>query len=293
MPRIVPKTDAANVTSSAHSPVVTQKVSTGTKPFTPKAPEAAPPAATAPTPVPTPAAPTSEVTISTPDDARRFAALAREEKRIREAKQALKMEQARLKQSAPAPSGLSKVLQERGITEEQLVAYLTGNINPDPVEQRFQAVTGKLSAVEESAQKALKALEEQQTTQRQQAVRQMRYDAEELAKSDDRFQAIKAAGAYDEVTKRIEEKFDSDNIVMSVEEAMTAVENELQEQILALAKLPKFAALLAPPPAEPPKPVSQAATLTHAAAASASPARTKAELRQRMIDRLNAMRSGA
>ncbi len=298
MPRIVPKSDSPAPTSGSHNPIVSQKVRTNTTPFAPKAPaEATAPAPVAPeaAPAATPAAPAPEPVISNVDDAKRFAALSREDKRIREARQALKMQEDKLKAAQqPADSQLAKVLRERGLTEEQLVSYLTGNVNPNPEEQRYQQVTSKLSAVEEQAQRALKALEDQQLGQRQQAIKQMRYEAEQLAASDDKFAAIKHYGAFDEVTKRIEEKFDSDNIVMSVEEAMTAVEAEFQEQVLALSKIPKFAALLAPKPAEPPKPASSAATLTHSAAANTSlPARNKAELRQRMIDRLNAMKSGS
>ena len=93
--------------------------------------------------------------------------------------------------------------------------------------------------------------QESQTKQYQQAVAQLKRDAERLVKGNEAYEMIERTGSHDDVVQLIERTFKEDGHVMSVEDAAQEVEKYLEEEAYKLSqanKIQKRHKALAPAP---------------------------------------------
>lgn len=104
----------------------------------------------------------------------------------------------------------------------------------------LRAVKAELKSLKSESEGTKKSITENQTQQYQQAVRQIRKEAELLTESDPAYETIKATGNIEEVVKLIQKTFDEDGYLMTVEDAAQEIENELVEEISKYSSLSKI-----------------------------------------------------
>lgn len=200
-----------------------------------------------------------------------FAALSRKERQVRQAQQDLKAREEAFaaKQAEYVPkerltSETLKTLAEAGIPYDRLVELQLAQANPDPNQQ----LVDKITQLEEKLAKVDKTFEERDTLQEQQALTQIKRDAQLLVESDPAYETIAATNSVDAVVSLIHKVFKAEGEILSVEEAAQAVEEKLLEREYqryeALGKLQKIKARLAPK-----VPTESQATATQEVAATA------------------------
>lgn len=158
------------------------------------------------------------------------------EERVRQAvEEALGKYRGRLKQSP------LDVLNEEGLTYDQLVDQAINA--PDPaarnIQQKLIEIEANQKRFEEESRKAA-------DSQREGAIKQIRYDVQELVESDVAYETIKATESIDDVVELITRTFDKEGKLLTVDQASKMVEDELLEEAIKIASLSKVKAKLAP-----------------------------------------------
>lgn len=225
----------------------------------------------------------------------RFAALAREQKIIRQKQIALKaQEEAFLKKQSDYDTNYIArdkiksdgvtVLLENGYTMDQIAQVLLSNNAPkDPSITKMEQ---KILELEAKASEPMKKFEEIQVKQREQAVNNIRNEVKLLVDSDANYETIKEMGAQETVVSYIEKIFDETGELLTVADASSKIEEELLQRAIKFASLKKVQSKLPNPLLEAQKqqlvqkqsqPNSPIKTLTNAATAVPSKPRTAAE----------------
>lgn len=237
-----------------------------------------------------------------PEDAmgKKFAALARQQKQIREyerqvkaREEALKAKEAQYNTDYIPKSRLKEdplsVFNDAGLTYNEISEkYLASGSPEEHAMQRLIQEQAKIKADTESLRKQY---EEQQSASYQQALKQINNEAKMLVDSDPEFEIIKETGNTEQVASFIEEVFKAEGIVLSVEEAAREVATHLIEESRKFASLNSVKRLLTPEPTAPvqkqevpnEKQPQQLKTLTNAVTASASKGLSEKERKARAI----------
>lgn len=198
-----------------------------------------------------------------------FAALAKQERAIRRARQELKAAQDAWKQTQGEFIRKSELVEkpleklaEAGLTYEKLTELQLGQVNPDPNQQLLTKISdleAKLAAVNGE-------FEKRDTQSYDAALNQIRKDAKLLVDSDESFETIRAYDAMgpqyskdagtEAVVDLIKREFDRTGEVLSVEDAAKLVEEKaLDREVKRIQRfnaLSKIKTRLSPPevPAE-------------------------------------------
>lgn len=139
------------------------------------------------------------------------------------------------------------------LTEQQLI-----NIqSQDPIAAelaRQRQVTQDLQAKIDNFEKAS---QENQTQSYQQALNQISDEVKAMVETDERYEAIKETGSYQDVVKFIETYFQKTNKIIDYAEAADFIENDLIERAAKMAKFKKVQKILTPEPTQ--EQVTQAA----------------------------------
>lgn len=223
---------------------------------------------------PAPEAPVAETAPDTKNPA--MEAFAVKERQLRKMQQELQVEKQRLASESEryktgfvdktrlASDPLS-VLEEAGFTAEKLSELLMNAPNTqDPAFKLLKAEIQKLQSKQDAAEQRM----QDDTKQRyDHALKQIDREAQMLVDSDENYETIKATGKHAEITKLIEEEFNTTGVLLDVKDAAKQVEERLVEEGLKYASLSKIKSKLAPPPVEAPKsqptsPQTQIKTLT-------------------------------
>jgi len=183
-----------------------------------------------------------------------FAALAKQERQLRKARQELKAQQDAWK--AEQASFVSKdllktdplkALSDAGISYEKLTELQLSQVAPDPNQtllNKIAELEAKLASVDEQFTK-------RDTQAYDAAVNQIRNDVKLLVDSDDTFETIRATDEQEAVVELIKKVFDAEGTILSVEEAAKLVEEKLLERKLkeveTLTKLSKIKSRLSKP----------------------------------------------
>jgi hypothetical protein len=166
-------------------------------------------------------------------------ALARREIQLRKAQQRLKAEQEawKLEKDKYVPkerisSETLKVLAEANVTPDKLVEL---QINQASSQDPQQVLLNRISELETKLQGIVDpengALAQRDKAAYTQVIKQIRSDAQLLVDSDPSYGLIKSEGQTEEVVKLIDSVFDSEGIVLDVEEAAQLVEEKLAERL--------------------------------------------------------------
>lgn len=208
---------------------------------------------------PTSKAPAETKPVEEPLSAQ-FAALARREKaaRAKAAQQAAELEAAkasikaqeealRAKEAEYTSKYVSKdsfqidplkALTDAGLSYDQITELLLNQTQAptNPVYDRTIAeLKSQIAELKSQSSDNKKLIEDRDVQARQQAVNQIQADVNKLVFTDPMFETIKATGQSKEVTRLIEETFDKEGVLMTVEEAAQAVEDYLVEEIYKAA----------------------------------------------------------
>jgi hypothetical protein len=215
---------------------------------------------------------TSGQANATPEDTKplspQFAALAKQRRALQVKERELAAQQAALKSDAPrtdAPDYLSRlkaqplsVLQEAGVTYEQLTEAILNSQNVNP---EIQALQDKIKSLEEGFENKFK---ERDTQSEQQVLAEMRKEALELASQGDDFEAVRKTNAIPHVMTLIERTYRQTGEVLDVKEAMSLVEDEIvNDGLKRLGDINKIKSALAPKPVPPQQQQRQMRTLTN------------------------------
>jgi hypothetical protein len=143
-----------------------------------------------------------------------------------------------------------KALTDAGMSYDQITEMLLNQqAQPtNPVyDNKLAQLNAKIAELEAKTASASKLIEDRDVQARQQAVSQIAADVNKLVFTDPAYETIKNNNQGKEVVRLIEETFDKEGILMTVEEAAQAVEDELVEQIyLAASKSSKVQKRLQP-----------------------------------------------
>lgn len=142
---------------------------------------------------------------------------------------------------AKLKSNPMSVLQEHGVTYDQLTeSILSGNEpNPELIELKQ-----KLEALEKGLETKFQTREQQQE---EAALQEMLYEAEDLAKEGEAYEMIRTEEAYDKVLRLIHDTYKQTGRVLDVKTAMDKVENELFAKAEKFASISKVKNKLSPP----------------------------------------------
>jgi hypothetical protein len=183
-----------------------------------------------------------------------FVALARKERQLRKAQQELKAAQDAWKQDQGKyvsrdnlTSDTLKVLAEAGITPDKLVELQLNQATPPTPEQELKSEIAKLKAqLNELVDPENGTLAQRDKQAYEQAVSQIRSDAQLLVESNPAYETIRSEGQSEEVVKLITSVFDAEGVILDVEEAARLVEDKLVERISKqyerITRLTKFKA---------------------------------------------------
>ncbi len=200
------------------------------------------------------AAPVEETPKEDPALSRQFAQLARQERALnakrqqqetqwRAREEALKAREAAVSQQPKTDMTgyISKdqlrldplaVFAEAGLSYDDITQQILTQQPRDPrTDAHIARLEAKLAALEEGAQNTQKSYQEQQVQSYKAAINQISQDAKALVQSDPvAYEAISKTGTVREVVKLIEDTYNKDGILMSVEEAAQQVEDYLVEE---------------------------------------------------------------
>ncbi len=142
------------------------------------------------------------------------------------------------------------VLMEEGVTydqlTEQILAEQKNGIDPETLD-------AKIKAVEQSLEKKLAEREEQAILKQEETYLSNKLtEAEALAQTGDDYSLIRESEAYDRVLRKIYDAYKKTGDPLSLKSAMDQVENELLDERLKWAKLPKVQSRLGSAPQTPP-----------------------------------------
>lgn len=232
----------------------------------------------------------------------KFAALARKEKAILEMqrqmkaeKEALEAERRKYETDYIPKSRLKEdpftAFNEAGLTYDEITKKILEEGNPE--QYSLQSVKQELQRIKEEQEATKKLVTESQTKAYQQALKQLEVDARDLIEREPEFEILKDTERYADVVKKIEDYYQENGVVLSVEKAAREVKTELLEEIKRFTGLKSVQSILKPEApamvqtAEKPqtqeKQQQPLKTLTHAVAASGSKPLTAKERRERAI----------
>ena len=179
-------------------------------------------------------------------DSTRLAAVLSRERKLREAQRKFQEERNLFEQqqrSSMKPGPSPEEVKAKALDD------LRAKIADDPLAV-LSELGLELENLKTSQANVSKTLEQSQEQARQQAVRQITNDVTRLIESNTEFETTKAMNAIPAVVQLIEDTFDEQGILLSVEDAAKQVEEYLVEETLKAFAIPKIKNRLAPPAPE-------------------------------------------
>lgn len=140
-----------------------------------------------------------------------------------------------------------EALTEAGVTKDQLTNYLVNQ--PNPTDREILALKSELDLIKEKQGSTEKAMAEKTQRDYDQAVKQITNETTLLVSGNpEKYELIQANGAADAVVELIKQTFDSENHILSVEDACNEVEEYLFEESIKLMSLKKIKSKFNPEP---------------------------------------------
>ncbi len=138
---------------------------------------------------------------------------------------------SRLKQDALG------VLEENGISYDSITERAMTRMPVDPVLQRtIDQLNSKIQELEAKSEASTKGFQDSQASAYQSAIKQITNDAIQLVQNNPQdYEAISKTKTVKQVVKLIEDTYNKDGILMTVEEAAQEVENYLVEENYRMA----------------------------------------------------------
>lgn len=201
--------------------------------------------------------------VEDPTLSRQFAQLARQERSLRakaqQQEQAIKAREAAIA-TREAEIKAKELEYQQGyisksrLKQETLQALADADVSYDEITQqmletptktdpRVLNTISKLEAKIQELEGKAKSTEDNYKSSQQQAydsaIKQIRVDVDNLVKSDENYETIRATKSSKDVVDLIVRTYNEDGILLSVEEAANEVENHILEEAVKLSKLNK------------------------------------------------------
>lgn len=245
------------------------------------------------------AKPTEELKPADPEQekmSQRFALIARKEKELVRAQQELKNQiaqwQEKLKPAETYESLKSKVrenpmlaLKELGVSYDDLTKYITSGKMPEGAGFEIQQVREEITRIREDLKRRDDEIAKLREKRRQESERQTITDffreiGDYVKSNAEKYELINQLEATNLVFDTINNHFEKEQQLLSIEAAAEMVEKYLEEQADKVFKAKKYASRLGSPMKEPmkPSPTAQPRTLTNEMTSSAPsilPAKTE------------------
>ena len=136
------------------------------------------------------------------------------------------------------------VLQEEGVTYDQLTEQLLAGTNPTAA---IEALEAKIKSQDTEIDKKFQAYEARKQAQDEEAaLTEMLYQAEDLAKDGDTYELIRSQDAFKDVLSLIRNTYHKTGRILDVSEAMNRVENQILEKAVKIAQAKKVQSKLLP-----------------------------------------------
>ncbi len=144
-----------------------------------------------------------------------------------------------------------KYMQESKVSYDQITKAALEAPSPEQAAQQqlFDQMQAKITELEGKVNGTQKSWEDNQKTQYQQALSQIKSEVTSLVNQNPEFETITATGSIDDVVELIEKTFQEDGVLLSVEDATKQVEDYLVEEAYKLSQLPKIQKRFKPAPA--------------------------------------------
>lgn len=219
-------------------------------------------------------APTTPVTPSTPaadpSISSKFGALAKKEKAILKLKQDLSLREKDVQdkyskyqefetkktQAKSNPSLALKMLEEMGLSYEDLTNAVLNDGKPTP-EMQVKSVKDELEEFKKQLQKDKEEEERTQKERQEQeyskAIEEFKTKINSFVENKDEYELINAYGQQELIYSTVEQHFDETKNVLSIKEASDLVEKYLEGEVDKALKLKKMQSKLAPKQPEEPK----------------------------------------
>lgn len=166
-------------------------------------------------------------------------------------------------------------LSEMGMTYDEITQLALSQPQIDPALNKvIQELKMQIKELKGENEGTRKSITDQQTQSYNEALRHISLEAKDLVKNDSRFETIRETGQLSEVVDLIKKTFDQDGILLTVEEAAQAVEDELVEEAMKISRLSKIQQKIKAATEQTPKPTVDAKkttemkTLTNAVSSS-------------------------
>lgn len=201
-----------------------------------------------------PVEPTPALEVKAPETdtlSPKFAALAKKEKWIRGMQEEINKQKKSLEERESdyksnyvdkkrIKENFMDVISEAGLTPDQVANILLGQPQ-SAIDPSIREMRAEIKALKDELTSTKTGWSEKEKSQYDQAVLQVRSEAEELLTNDTgTFETLKTkANAVDIVTQFIEATYKDEGRVLKVDEAAEFIESELLEQAIAMAKLKK------------------------------------------------------
>lgn len=292
MPEIIPLTQTTVRTANTMQPSAK-----ALSPETPIAPVQA-------TQEAAPQEPPKEVKKEEPDP--RFIALSKKEKELLRMRQEIQKEREMLQNKYKSYEELEalksdklKLLEKLGVSYDDHTNLVLGqqNLTPEQIAQmKAEEIVKRELEVYKQAEQQRQAEQQQQAYDN--ALQQIAYEAEEFCNKSNDFPLVKEEKAYDTVKELIRQTFDETGKIISVEQAVSEVEQHLMEETLRRAKHDKIRSQLLKdeqPKIEQvkePELITKPQTLTHRTTVSPSVSSPKNETYEQKKQRLIQKYSG-
>jgi len=188
------------------------------------------------------------VTEATKPLSPQLAAIAKQRRAVQQERALIAKEKAEIQHLKDLEARLKaqpmSVLRDLGVTYDQLTESILADSSGSA--PQLQEINSKLKALEENLEQKFITREQQAE---QQALTEMLWQAEDLAKEGDEFSLIRSEdeSAYREVLTRIYNTYKKTGRVPDVREIMQTVENELLDKYLKYASIEKIKSKLIPP----------------------------------------------
>lgn len=197
---------------------------------------------------------TTEAAEDTKPISPQFAALARQKRSLQLKEKELADREAKIAQAptngnqnvmADLKANPLRVLQEAGVTYEQLTEAIVNNQNG--VNPEIQALRAEIAALKEGVDKSLT---DRDTQAEQQVYAEMLREANGLIAQGDTYEMIRETKSQPDVMELIRRTWKETGEVLDVSEACNLVEEELLNETLKYAKLKKVQSKVAPAPVQ-------------------------------------------
>lgn len=134
-----------------------------------------------------------------------------------------------------------RILSDAGVSYDDLTQQILSQGSVDPATQTLiQRLEKKIQQLEEKASTSDRLVEESQKQQYQAALRQIEMDVKSTVQNDPNFETIRATKSIPDVVQLIEEVYNKDGRLMTVEEACSEVEKYLVDEALKLTRIGKI-----------------------------------------------------